>query len=261
MDALYLFRHGANDDFEVRHSLRSIDMHAPYIRKVWIFGDRPSFISDDVRIIEQVPQEYLARILGVKTPVANFFLLNFLASLIPDLAFEYLRFSDDFYLLKEFPIEEARKDRYFEDLTPPSTLPRGTGLWRESLWRTRNLMVRLGYTAYNFEIHAPMYMTRKRVLDAYCDFRNFITEDRWFGMMGATAILNHAHKHENTKLISIKDENCRAGFWGKPPATYDAVLEQVRGKIYFNFDDHAFGEHIARFLRERYPKRSRFEKG
>jgi len=259
MDALYLFKQAANDNLELRHSLRSIEKHASYIRKVWIFGDKPSFISDDTRVIEHIPEEYLARVLGIQAPVRNFFLLILLSSLIPDLDFEYLRFSDDFFLLKDFPIEEARKDRYFEDLTPPTTQPRGTGMWRDCLWRTRDLLVRLGYTAFNFEIHAPMFMTRKRVLDAYCEFRDFVTEDRWFGMMGATAILNHAHKHEQTKLVSIKEENSRAGFWAKPPMTYEAVLEQAQGKTYFNFDDHAFNDHIARFLRKRYPNRSRFE--
>jgi hypothetical protein len=241
-------------------TLRSIEAHAPFIRKVWIFGDRPGFISEDTSLIEQVPQERLAPVLGVKTPVSNFFLLNFLGSLIPGLDFEYLRFSDDFFLLKDFPIEEARKDRYFEDLTPSTPQPRGTGVWRDCLWRTRDLLVRLGYTAFNFEIHAPMYMTQKRVLDAYCEFRDFVTEDRWFGMMGATAILNHAHKHEKTKLISIKEEGSRGGFWGQPPNSYEAVLEQVKGKTFFNFDDNAFNEHVGRFLSERFPKPSRFEK-
>ena len=106
-----------------------------------------------------------------------------------------------------------------------------------------------------------MYLTRKRVLEAYCEFHDFVTEDRWFGMMGATAILNHTHKHEKTKLISIKEEGSRAGFWGRPPASYEAVLDQVRGRTFFNFDDAAFNEHIAGFLRERFPNQSRFEKG
>jgi hypothetical protein len=134
----------------------------------------------------------------VKTPVNNFFLLMVLSSLIPDLSFEYLRFSDDFFLLKDYPIEKARKDRYLEDLTVETGRPRGHGAWRDSLWRTRDLLVRLGFTAYNFEIHAPMYMTRKRVLEAYCEFREFVTEDRYLGMMGVTSILNHALKKERT---------------------------------------------------------------
>jgi hypothetical protein len=43
MDALYLFRHSVNDDFEIRHSLRSIEMHAPCIRKVWVFAKTSEF--------------------------------------------------------------------------------------------------------------------------------------------------------------------------------------------------------------------------
>jgi hypothetical protein len=42
VDALYLFRHSVYGDVEIRYSLRALAKHAPYIRKVWIFGDRPA---------------------------------------------------------------------------------------------------------------------------------------------------------------------------------------------------------------------------
>jgi hypothetical protein len=265
MDTVYFFIHSKNDDFELRQSLRSIEQHAPYIRKVWIFGDRPSFISDDVSIVEHVPEKYMAPLLRVKTPVRNFFLLAVLSSLIPELEFEYLRFSDDFFLLKDYPIEEARKYRYLEDLTPdvPPML-RGKGKFRESLWRTRDALVRLGYTAYNFETHTPMYTTRQRVLEAYRDLGDFVTEDRWYGLVGMTAILNHALKKERDagktpELICLKNAGNRGGFWGKTPSSYEAVLQEVEGKTFLNFDDLAFGG-IARFLQERFPTPSRFEK-
>ncbi len=265
MDIVNIFRHSPNGDFELRQSLRSIEQHAPYVRKVWIFGDRPSFISDDKSLIEHVPEEYTARLFGLRPPVGNMFLLMMLSSLIPDLSFEYLLFSDDFFLLKDFPIEEARKDRYLEDLTAETPLPRGRGLWKENLWRTRDLLVRLGYTAYNFEVHAPNYMTRKRVLEAYSDFRDFVTEDRFYGMMGITAVLNHALKRESNdawrpELISLKAEGSRGGFWGQPPVSEAALLEQVRDKSFLNFDDDAFGPIIAGFLEGRYPHPSKYEK-
>jgi hypothetical protein len=95
MDALYLFRHSVYGDVEIRYSLRSLAKHAPYIRKVWIFGDRPAFLSEDTRLIEHVPHEYVARVGNFRTPVTNFFLMLYLSSLIPDLAHEYLQFSDD----------------------------------------------------------------------------------------------------------------------------------------------------------------------
>ncbi len=257
MDILYIFKHSPNDDFEIRHSLRSIEQFAPYIRKVWIYGDKPEFISNDTSLIEHVHCEATSRVLGVKPPVANFFLLLFLGSLIPDLSFEYLHFCDDIYFLKHHPIEEARKDRYLQDLSKVSN--RGHGLWKDSLWRTYDLLVRLGYTGYNFETHTPLYLTRKRVLAAYCDFKDFVTEDRFYGMLGPTAILNHACKMEKMNLINLSEEKSRCGFWGKPPS-YEEVVRQSEGKMYLNFDDAAFGEAIRKFLMERFPKRSRYEK-
>jgi hypothetical protein len=35
---------------------------------------------------------------------------------------------------------------------------------------------------------------------------------------------------------------------------FAAVLEQTQGETFFNFDDQAFSDPIARFLRERHPK-------
>jgi Stealth protein CR2, conserved region 2 len=257
MDALYIYRHSVNNDFEIRYSLRSIELYAPYIRKVWIFGDRPAFLSDDSSLIECVPHEYITPILGITTPVSSTFLMMFLGSLIPDLHYEYLRFSDDFVLMKDFPIAEARKDRYLTDLSLATT--RRRGLWGDSLWRTYETLKRLGYTGFNFEIHVPTYLTRKRVFDAYREFRDFVTADHYYGLVGATAILNHAYRNENMNLVSILDEESRFGFWGAPPQ-YDDIVRARKRKLFFNFDDHAFGVAIRRFLIECFPKQSRYEK-
>ncbi len=72
----------------------------------------------------------------------------------------------------------------------------GRGLWKDALWRTYDLLIRLGYPGYNFETHTPAYLTRKRVMAAYCDSKDFVTEDRFYWMLGLTAILNHAYKLE-----------------------------------------------------------------
>lgn len=257
MDALYVYKHSANEGFELRQSLRSLALHAPYIRKVWIYGDRPAYLSDDTAIIEHVPHDATARAIGVRMPVTNFFLLMFLSSLIPDLSSEYLFLSDDFYLLKAFPESEARKDRYIEDMTKSKA--RAHGMWVDALWRTFDALIRLGYPGYNFETHVPAFMTRKRVLDAYGDLKDFVTEDRWYGMLGLTAVLNHAYAREKMPLTNLIEENIRFGFWGKPPA-YEEVVKQSEGKQFFNFDDLAFGDAIRKFLEERFPKASKFER-
>ncbi len=257
MDALYVFRHSALNDIEIRCSLRSIERYMPWVRKVWIFGDRPVFLSDDTSVVEHVPHKYVARAGNFRTPVTNFFHLLFLGSLIPELDFEFLWFCDDFILLRQFREAEARKNRCLGDLG--QVKDRGKGLWKESLWRTYDLLRRLGYPGYNFEVHVPTYLTKKRVFDAWCDFKDFTTQDRWYGMLGPTAILNHALKHERFELTHLDDEGTRAGIWGRPPS-YDEVVKTSQGKLFLNFDDEAFGDGLRRFLVAQFPSKSVYEK-
>jgi hypothetical protein len=159
MDARYVFRHSVHGDVEIRYSLRSVAEYAPYIRKVWIFGDRLAFLSDDTSFVEHVPHSYITRSGSFRTPVTNFFLLLYLSSLIPDLDHEYLFFCDDFYLLRPLEMADARTVRYLQDLSQAKD--RGRGVWRESLWRTYDLLRRLGYPGYNLEAHTPTYFRRR----------------------------------------------------------------------------------------------------
>jgi hypothetical protein len=95
----------------------------------------------------------------------------YLSSLIPDLDDEYLRFSDDYFLLRPYGIDQARRVRYLQDLSQ---------------------------------------------VKAYGEFRDFVTQDRWYGMLGITAILNHAYRHQRFDLVHLETEGSRGGFWGKP---------------------------------------------
>lgn len=258
MDIVYIFQHSPQDDFEIRQSLRSVARFAPWIRKVWIFGDRPAFISGDKSLIEHVPHEMTARVLDLHGTPHNFFLLMFLASLIPDLSFEYLQFCDDIVLLKDFPESEARKERYLENLAHVHT--RGRGLWKDSLWRTYDLLTRLDYPGFNFETHVPHFLTRKRVLDAFCQFKDFVTEDPHFGIVGPSAVLNHAYRAEKFDLVCVGEEKSRAGFWGKPPGSVQEIVSQAKGRMFFNFDDQAFNDCVRKFLQDLFPTASKFER-
>lgn len=259
MDAVYIFRHSPFHDFEIRYSLRSLARHAPYIRKVWVFGDRPRFLSEDTSLIQHVPHEYTARLVGVRTPVTSFFLLMVLASLIPELEFEYLLWSDDHYLLKDYSIRAAQTTRYHADLALAKLSGSRMQGWRLALARTARTLLRLGYPAYNFETHTPHYLTRKMVFEAYSDFHEVIPTDRLARLTGPTAILNHAHKSERMALTRLQDENSMCGFWYMPPR-YEEVVEASKGKTFFNFDDLAFGQGIRRFLMDRFPGPSKYER-
>ena len=128
MDVVYLFRQSKFDDAEMRSSLRSVVRHLSWIRKVWIFGDRPEYLCDARTIVEHVPWEAVAGVGGYRVPVTNAFLQYFLVSLWPELDSEFLIFHDDHVLLGEVSPEVARRHRFVENLA--ECRERGTGTWK-----------------------------------------------------------------------------------------------------------------------------------
>jgi hypothetical protein len=183
----------------------------------------------------------------------------FLSSQIPDLTSEYMWFSDDFFLLKDYSMESARKVRYLEDLRSTSRIAAGHDLWKDQLWRTYDRLARSGYGTYNFETHTPTYLRREWVTNAYETFRGLLSEGSMEGLTAATAILNHARKREKFPIYDIRRERSRGGYWGVPPRSYGDVLRDTVGKAFLNFDDRALSEPLREFLGVRFPNRSRFE--
>lgn len=259
MDIVYIYKHSQANDLEIRLSLRSVARFYPTVGKVWIFGDRPHFLAEDTTIVEHVPADSLARALEMPTPIANLFRAMFVSSLIPDLSPEYLFFSDDFFLLREYTPEAVRTIRYLEDLDKVEI--RGKGLWIDALWRTYELLKRLGYPRLNFETHTPTYLRKKWVFDAYADLKDFTTADRWYGMLGPTSIMNHVLAKQSVELplVSIRHEGARAGFWDAPPK-YEDVAQACEGKLFFNCDDKAFGPDVRRYLLEQFATPCKYEK-
>ena len=165
LDIVYLFRHSKHSDKELQYSLRSVALNLQYIRKVWIFGDRPKFLAGDTTIIEHVPHAYLAPLLGYRVPIRNDFLLLVLGSMIPGVAFDFLRFSDDYIVLQPVSRERLCTPRAVEDLNEVTM--RGEGKWKALLWQTYDTLKRYSYPGINFESHTPQPLNRKVVFEAF----------------------------------------------------------------------------------------------
>jgi hypothetical protein len=258
MDALFFLKHSPNEDIEIHYALRALARHAPWVRRVIVFGDRPAFLAGPEGGALHMPHESIAWAGPYKTPVTNFFLLFYLSALLPELGEEFLWFCDDFVLLRDLSPDESRRVRFLEDLGKVTN--RGRGLWKDALWRTYDTLARLGYEGLNYETHTPTYFRKRWVLEAFRDLRDYVTEDRWFGLTGPTAILNHARKQHGFLVVSLHEEGSRAGFYGKPPS-FEEAAEKAKGKRFLSYDDEAFGPGLRRFLAERFPEPCKYEAG
>jgi hypothetical protein len=255
LDIVYLFRHSKHDDLEIRYSLRSVAQNLPFIRKVWIFDSKPAFISNDKSIIEHIPLEYIAPLLNLQNLRDDFTLL-FLASLIPGVAFDFLRFADDYILLQPLTRGHFFEPRALQDLSQATS--RGSGKWKEQLWRTYDLLKEYGYTGYNFEVHLPQPMTKKLVFETYMSFRSFTRTERYGGILSETAMFNYGIHHAGLSFKWLRDEDSRAGFFGKCP-TSEELAEGCQNKLFLSYDDDAFGNPVQAFLESLFPAPCKYE--
>jgi hypothetical protein len=137
-----------------------------------------------------------------------------------------------------------------------TALSRGS-LWKEALWRTLDLLARFDLPLFNFEAHVPAFMTKARVLEAFCAFRDFITEDRLYGPLACTSILNLAAKHDPANVVLLSEEKSRAGVYA--PVDLATIRAHCAGKKFLNFDEAGFNDQMRRHLDETFPARSRYE--
>lgn len=284
MDIVIPFRHSLHEGEELRYVLRSIDRYFATAGKVWILGDRPEWLTAEKRVAEHVPHEAVCRPFKLRTPVRSYFLLTFLGSVIPELSAEYVQAMDDSVLLAPVDAEFLRRPRAMEDMS--KTQIRGRSPWKDSLWRTHDTLLRLGYPAINYESHILHVMYRKWVWNAYRDFSDYVSEDPHFGFVGPTAIFNYRMKHEPFDPTWLMEEGKFIGFYmhgvagvpagggGReiPGLSPDAPIlsapllltEQIRalcaGKTFLNFDDASFTIAMHQFLDKEFPDPSRYER-
>lgn len=260
MDAVYFLKHSDNADLEIRYSLRSVAQHAPWIRKVWIMGDRPEFLTSDTRLAEHVPYDQLARYHERKLmrPVTNYFLAYFLTCLHPEISSDMLGFSDDYVLLGDLTPEMARRMRHRKDLSKAKR-PKKPNDFYQSLWRTADRLKSRGYPIYDGETHTPVYHQKRWVMDAYVEFRSHVTEDRLAGMLVKSTVLNYAIRHCGLPVIRREDEKLTKCFYHRPP-TRQQIDKATDGKLFLNYNEDAFGSDLRTFLRERFPDPCRYEK-
>src|SRR6185436_9516856 len=180
---------------------------------------------------------YIAPLLGFRVPVRNDFLLQVLASLIPCLMPDFLRFSDDYVILRPMDCQQLCTIRALADLN--SVTERRPGKWRELLWRTYEVLKQYGYAGYNFEAHVPQPLTKQLVFETFMAFREFVSEERNAGLLSGTSIYNYGLKHHGLSFVWIAEERSKAGFYGGCPAEAE-IAQTCSGKFFLNFDDKGF---------------------
>ncbi len=290
IDVVYVFKHSCAQDLEILYSLRSVAANLRWVNKVWILGDRPTWLAEDTTLVQHVSHAELAWIGRWRLPVRNNFILTLLASLIPRLSQEFLWFADDYIILQPLTPVDLQVPRAIEDMKKVTT--RGKGIWKESLWRTYSTLTRLGFPGLNFEFHGPQFYRREWIWEAFHDFRDFVSEDRFYGLLVHTAILNYVCKQyghtpryvpEEGKFIGVypeyvvgfkankivagqADNACEPERPGVAASSTEQrvsvsdLIHGAEGKFFLNFTDRSFRGPVEAYLAERFSQPCKYER-
>lgn len=233
MDIVYIYKR-TDDDFSIQHSLISVQKYMPWVRKIWIYGDKPE---------STVPFTHVD---GIEPRASNFFKLIQGASEIEGLSDEFLVFADDYIVLKNVSEEEARVITYIENLDHAAAKDVERDQWQEWIMRTWADLHTKGISpVYNFETHTPVMLRKNWIKEAVREAGKGVRAQNLKGLMGLTYILNIALKKHSLEVTLCKD---RAGFTHREPHAWE-IAYATADKRYLFYDDESLGAYLRDFIK------------
>lgn len=231
LDIVYVVKDAAYND-ELRYSLRSVEKNFPHHRVVFI-GGKPMGLHPDYQII--MNQKGDTKWDKVRTMLE-------LVGKNDNLTEDFVLFNDDFFILK--PVENFRNCRY-GTLTQlchrieRKNFGKPTG-YTKSLARTIKALENNGLTTLNFELHIPMALNRKKLLETIESFPDTKGTRSLYGNM-------YFSKKDTKPLKDVK--------------IYDQDSLPKEDQTFLSTEDHSFATGRAgRFIKKMFPDKSRWEK-
>jgi hypothetical protein len=253
---VYPYVHNYAKFQELLYSMRSIAAFFQGEYKVFVIGDKPSWLSDEVTFIS-------APVIG-KVPVKD--VVSKMRTIIAreDVSENFIWMNDDEYLMNPVSEDDLKIPKAIEDLDNVWTRRKGKVMrntqYRINMWNTFAELKRNNLPAVNTCTHLPFYYNKKMlglVLDRYN-----AAENKYL-----ITLLYH-----NT-LYDKADYQFIDNYKGYKVALYlnrVSSLGQLEAKCanakFFNHSDTGYrrnhngsGSIIQQFLRKKFPTKSKFE--
>ena len=132
---------------ELRYSLRSLSTFAPEIKRVLIVGEKPNFIND------KIEYHYVNEAEGNKEYRIAMKICH--ACKIVDSDFIFM--NDDFFL--------TRAQNWNLNYAKETLNPKGHDHYQKSILDTRDYLLSLECSTFNFDVHTPIVYNSKKFLD------------------------------------------------------------------------------------------------
>lgn len=150
MDALYYIGAGSmRHNIELRLSLRALEANGKNIDRVFVVGNKPEFLNNNVNYIWVEDKYQWWRNAFEKTK----------AAINGGISEDFLLLNDDFFMMQEF---DALKYPYYYRGDLPET---GGRVYTDVLANTRKILEREGKSIKHFGVHCPIRINAKQYLE------------------------------------------------------------------------------------------------
>jgi hypothetical protein len=172
-DIVYMVKDSAPNE-ELRYSLRSIEKNWGPHGNVWIFGGCPDGIAPDrfvpVEMILPGKWENTHRLMKIICQTA-------------DISEDFWFFNDDFFVMR--PASEDMPQMYNgtipEVIRAVESPDAGVRYWTDQLHILDDLFRREGMSCLNYEVHKPMLINRRKMLDVMDRYRTILFTRSLYG--------------------------------------------------------------------------------
>ena len=147
MDILYYIGSGSHhNNQELRYSLRALEAHCQDIGDVWIVGNRPHFLNNNVKYLWMPDSGFWWQNAFRKT----------MAAIEAGISENFLLMNDDFFMLKDF---SAAEYPYFHRGEIKDV---AENKYQQVICNTRQILQRLGKPFKHYGVHCPMRINGKK---------------------------------------------------------------------------------------------------
>jgi len=240
MDILYILGNGSRwRNNEIRYSLRSLQKHAQNVERVFITGEKPDFINDNIKY-NYYPDKYICNI--------NHLLKVLYTFQTTDISDDILLNYDDNFFIKDIDINKY--PFYYNRQEIPESFDLSNTYTKSKIF-TRNILLNLGKPIKDFGVHCPVIYNRQKFYEFENKFKQYNElNPRNVGISVRNAYLNNL-EIEGEYLPDVKINRI---------LTKRDIELKIEGRNVFSIGNNIISGGIVEFLEENYPNKSRWER-
>ena len=232
---------------ELKFSLRSVEKNLIDVEfRVWIVGDRPSWLSEEARFIE-VP-------CSGKTPRLDVAMKRMAVDNHPDINESYVWMNDDIYFINPVTYADLCIPKALHDLAPNISRYDTQTAWGRDMAETFKRLKSEKLPILHYAVHVPYVLEKIKSKELFRVFdlenKSYIFENLYY---------NYFCSYLLPYWLNLEDSNNLLFCVNRQNPNWDAVAKQLKVKKMMNNSEAGMSDKMKILLQSLFPDKSRFE--